>query len=218
MRGFEMGFIGLTAVCMLFMGCGMPKADTPLTSAVEKADVVAVKELLAHGADPGELDSHGLTALIRAARRGDVAVTRALLQAGAGVDQRDSFVNGWTALMHATHTGRIEIMRALLDAGADVDAANPHGVTALLLASGDQSADILQLLLDRGADPHLRAASGASPLTNAVANGRSDHVKVLLAKAPDLRLDDSFADSIALLMARLRGQGDILSKASRSRS
>ncbi|HZI92853.1 MAG TPA: ankyrin repeat domain-containing protein [Patescibacteria group bacterium] len=214
MRGIGMRCLGIWALCVLSTGCGMPPADTPLTSAVEKADATGVKDLLAQGADPGETDSHGLTALIRAARRGDVAVTRVLLQGGASVDQRDSFVNGWTALMHATHTGRIEIMRDLLDAGADVNASNRHGVTALLLASGDQSDAIVRLLLDRGADPHLRAASGASPLTNAVANGRSDQVKALLERAPDLRLDDSLADSVALLMARARGKGDILAKVS----
>lgn len=205
-----MTFALMFCICgLLFSGCGMPDATTPLGRAACDGDVPLVRQLAAGGADPDELDDHGLTAMIYAARLGSVEVMEALLSAGASPDRPDHFVNGWTPLMHAVHKGQIGAVRSLLDAGADANARAWGGASALLLASGDCRTDIVRLLLERGADPAVRADSGATPLMNAVAAGNEENVRALLERDPSLRLGRGLGDRLALIMARARGRSDL---------
>ena len=138
-----------------------------LTDTLDGADMV--KRLLAKGADPNArlkgrpLKRHhdagstlnfgeGTTPLMRAARTNDVAVMKALLDAGA--DPFLTLPDRTTALMIAagqgygglrgdgirivvpTAEGAVEALTLLLDRGVDVDAFNNAGNTALHAAVG----------------------------------------------------------------------------------
>ena len=114
----------------------------------------------------------GSTALLFAARSGDVESTRLLLAAGA--DVRDTAADGNTALVIAAHSGHGSLAGLLLRAGADPNAA-PLGYTALHAAvlrgalrdrgvpNDDPGAGppLVRALLAHGADPDARLARGS---------------------------------------------------------
>lgn len=99
-------------------------ADAALLAAVCRcASAVEVKELLQLGANPNA-SFLSQSALIIAARTCSSGTTKALLDANASIDMKDT--QGWTALMHAidTHSpsfSRESVLVMLLDAGAAVD-------------------------------------------------------------------------------------------------
>jgi ankyrin repeat protein len=111
----------------------------------------------------------GLTALVFAAREGDMESARALLDAGADVNQTTTY--GWTPLLTAVNNRNYRLGQMLIERGADVNKANNGGWTPLYLATdnrniegGDypvQKADIehleiIRMLLDKGANPNAK--------------------------------------------------------------
>jgi ankyrin repeat protein len=99
----------------------------------------------------------GSTALLFAARVGDVASVRVLLAAGADVS--DSLPDGTRALVLAAHSGHGDVAALLLDEGADPDAAGT-GYTALHAAVLRGDVKLVQALLAHGADPDVRMTRG----------------------------------------------------------
>ena len=99
----------------------------------------------------------GSTALLFAARGGDVASTRALLAAGA--EANDAMSDGMSALTLAAHSGHGDVGIALLEHGA-----NPNnigiGYTALHAAVLRSELDLVEALLTHGADPGIRMVRG----------------------------------------------------------
>ncbi len=88
------------------------------------------------------------TPLDSAARKGDIAAVKNLLDKGTDVNAR----NG-SALGAAASIGRADVVKLLLDRGADVNAAGGNmGWTALSSAAWHAHTDIVNLLIDRGAD------------------------------------------------------------------
>ena len=108
------------------------------------------------------------TPLADAARAGDVATIRTLIQHGADPNQPTGG-NNWTPLLHAIHKAQIKSVVALLDGGADPNKAAGDGFTPLMMAAGYGYTDIVELLLHRGANPHIAGADGVRPLDLAVA-------------------------------------------------
>ncbi len=71
------------------------------------------------------VDSGGLTALHRAAMKGNVKEVERLLASGANVDARTPA--RLTPLHFAAENGYLEIVQVLLKHGADIDARNDDG-------------------------------------------------------------------------------------------
>jgi uncharacterized protein len=135
-------------------------------------DVVAV--LLAHGADihaRSEVWSqvmavppHGVpeynrsiphgsdTALMFAARVGDLASAKRLVEAGANVNDADAW--GVSAMVLAAHSGFRELVEFLLERGADAN-SSAAGFTALHEAIMRRDERMASALLARGADPNV---------------------------------------------------------------
>jgi ankyrin repeat protein len=84
------------------------------------------------------------TALMEAARDGDLITARALLRAGARVNRTDS--RRQTALFWAVREGETEYAKGLLDAGADPRLRDASGETALDLAHSFRHDDLVALL------------------------------------------------------------------------
>ena len=93
------------------------------------------------------------TALLFAARVGDLESARLLLAAGANVNDADAW--GVSAMMLAAHSGFADLVELLLDRGADANAAAP-GFAALHEAIARRDERLVRLLLAHGADPNLR--------------------------------------------------------------
>ena len=91
----------------------------------------------------------GSTPLLFAARHGDVETARALLDAGADVD--DTAAAGTSALVIAAHSGHGPLAAYLLERGADPNRAGA-GYTALHAAVLRSEVALAEALLDHGAD------------------------------------------------------------------
>ena len=119
-----------------------------------------------------EVPEGGSTALLFAARSGDVESARLLIAAGA--DVHDTAADGNAALVIAAHGGHGSLAALLLRAGADPNAA-PLGHTALHAAvlrgtlrdrgvrnrDPGAGAPLVRALLAHGADPDARLAKGS---------------------------------------------------------
>src|SRR4051794_37959301 len=90
--------------------------------------------LLGRGADPSAVARNPMRVqpLHSAAASRQLAIARALLDAGADVDARQE--GGFTALHAAAHNGDVALVRLLLERGADVSLALDDGRDAAALA------------------------------------------------------------------------------------
>jgi ankyrin repeat protein len=93
----------------------------------------------------------GDTALMFAARSGDLESARLLVAAGANVNDADAW--GVSAVTLAAHSGFTELVEFLLDKGADANAA-PAGFTALHEAIMRRDQRMVSALLAHGANPN----------------------------------------------------------------
>jgi len=207
----------LPLVLLAAPGCRRMPPRTPLAIAAAEGDVARTRALLETGADVDERDDDGQTAALWAARRGPPETLELLLDAGVDVDQRDSRDDfGWTLLVSAVHSGRPETIDALLERGADVGLPGADGLTPLMAAVEKCYHDdatrgaIVERLLAAGADPRTGPDDQSAPLTAAVANGRLPVVRALMTAHPELRLQEDGYGALARLLARLRGDDEIL--------
>ena len=101
-----------------------------LHEAVLRGHLRTVRQHIEAGRDLNTREpSGGSSPLITAATFGQTEVARALIEAGADLDQQNN--DGSTALLTAAFFGRTEIVEALLAAGADKDIRDHAGSTAL---------------------------------------------------------------------------------------
>ena len=189
-------------------GLPEPKASAQGTA----LDVVRL--LLARGADPNarlvttipqrlhttgdEALGEGTTAFMRAAKSGDTASMRLLLDRGA--DPKLIARNGTNALMMAAGLGwrdgnaaiptrdrgteaeAIQAIALCLELGLDINATNDRGDTALHASIAGRGADeIVRFLAGRGAQLDAKNKQGRTPLDVAVASrkDRSSNVTLL---------------------------------------
>jgi ankyrin len=149
------------------------RGQTALMWAVSEQHPGVVQVLLSHGADiqarsdvlsqmmaappHGKPEYNrmipfgGETALVFAARVGDLASAKLLLAAGANVNDKDAW--GVSAMVLAAHSGFTEMVAYLLDQGADANAIGP-GFTALHEAIMRRDVTMVKALLDHGANPN----------------------------------------------------------------
>jgi ankyrin repeat protein len=158
--------------------------------------------------------SGGLTALVMAAREGDAETARALLDAGADINQTTD--GGWTPLLAAVQNRSYRLAKEFLDRGADPKIANKGGWTPLYIAVDNRNIEggdyptrkpdmdhlqMIRLLLEHGADVNARMASstetrtvftnqwldenGATPFLRAAQSGDMELLRLLLSYGAD---------------------------------
>jgi len=126
------------------------------------------------------------TPLHRAARVGDVAKIRSLIEDGVDVNVKTSY--GETPLFEAAEAGHREAVELLLASGADVNAASGMSGAALFIAIARGHKDIAQLLIENGADVNAKTGKGGfTPLHEAAGKGRMDLVELLIAAGANVR-------------------------------
>ena len=126
----------------------------------------AVREI-SNKDDPNQ--AGGLTAMVFAARQGDLETVKVFVDAGADVNQVTQY--GWSPLLAATKNGYYTVAKYLIEKGADVNLANKGGWTPLYLATDNRNIEggdyptrkpdidhleFMKYLLDKGANPNAR--------------------------------------------------------------
>ncbi len=166
----------------------------------------------------------GLTPLVFAAREGDVESARALLDAGANINQASEY--GWTPLLTAVNNRNYRLAKFLLDRGADPNLANKGGWSPLYLATDNRNIEggdypvpkpdldhleIITALLDKGANPNAPIKEntltrtiftmqwfwedGATPFIRAAQSSDTELMKLLLKYKADPQARTALGDN-----------------------
>jgi ankyrin repeat protein len=165
----------------------------------------------------GSADGGGLTALVYAARSNDVESVKALLAAGADVNQVSGY--GWSPLLVATQNRYYRLAAYLLERGANPNLPNTGGWTPLYLATDNRNIEngdypvrrpdmdhleFITLLLDKGADVNARVKdstetrtvftnqwldeNGATAFLRASQSGDLELMRLLLKRGADPKI------------------------------
>lgn len=155
-------------------------AKLDIHSAAMVGDEARVRALLAQDPAAASCFSHdGWTPLHLAAFFGQMAAAKALIEAGAPVNERGT--NPMANMpLHAAAAGRkVELVVLLIESGANVNARQNGGWTALHAAAQNGDASIAHVLIGAGADVKARADNQQNALDLAMLKGHQDMVDIL---------------------------------------
>jgi ankyrin repeat protein len=239
----------LVSLALLLFGCGKSKEQAAqeleklnlkvqsddFVRSAERGDTKALLLFFEAGIDVNARNSDGYTALIAAAKNGQIEIVNKLLERKANVDIQG--YSGLTALMLAAENNRLSIVKTLLSTNADPNLQDNNGWTALMkavyrgntecvLAIADRSRqevnrgllvaaltghkETAKALLDRGAEIDSRAEDGRTPLMLAASKGNMDLVSFFLQQGADPSLTDKSGDTAASL-ASAKGSREVAS-------
>ena len=131
----------------------------------------------AFGQTPGASSTSPDVALHKAAREGDLAKLRSLLDSGSDPNQRDS--DGIRPLVDAVAAGQLNAVRALLAAGASPNLPSSGGRTPLIEAAVRGQIEIARLLIAGGADLNIAERGAGTALEAAEREGRTELAALL---------------------------------------
>jgi ankyrin repeat protein len=120
----------------------------------------------------GVNSTEGEIALQCAAKKGHLAVVKALIKAGADVNRQDNYEN--TALGAATAQGSTLVVMELIKAGADVNLADDMGATPIFSAAELGNSIIVALLIQAGADVNRIDEDDMKPIDLALRYSNDD--------------------------------------------
>ena len=157
---------GFEEVAMVLLDAGADTGDS-LAQAMRSCSPAFVFALLDAGANPSFGKSyHNTSSIESATKNGNRSLVKALLFAGADVD--DVFARERALTIAAGHKD-YGLVQLLLDAGADISfrsARDRDVTTALNAAAENGDLRMARFLLDRGADPHDSMALAYARLEN----------------------------------------------------
>ncbi|EEA19856.1 hypothetical protein TMatcc_009997 [Talaromyces marneffei ATCC 18224] len=164
-------------------------SGTPLMLSSSIGDIVVVKILLAHGADPNfhlpkrrgmQVDRSCLSS---ACYSKDLRVVKLLVEHGASVHSSCS-------LAVACWSSQLDIVKYLLENGASPNGSNDECDVGspLQIACSNSSEAIVELLLKYGADVHLGRSHAGSPLNEAAIAGSVSITNMLIEKGVNVNM------------------------------
>ncbi len=175
----------------------------------DKDKISRLKELIQKEVDINAKDKDGMTALMKAARAGQVEMVKILINNGADVNAVEK--NGYPVLVVAESMpfpSQVEIIKLLLDKDAMANAKSKDGWTALMEAAKGHSyliksliekghkdvamvpTEFAKLLIEKGVDVNAKYKSGGTALMIAAGNGQTETVRLLIEKGADVKVTD----------------------------
>jgi ankyrin repeat protein len=145
--------------------------------AMESDNPELVRYLVAEGLDVNAADNGGETALMGAAKSGNLASFEALLALGADLGKRDN--DGEGVLAYAADRGQRKMAALILEKGIPVDTRGQRQTTALMVAAKSGHLATVSLLCDRGADVLARDELARTALDHAKAAHQEEVVAFL---------------------------------------
>jgi ankyrin repeat protein len=148
------------------------------------------------------------SALIDAAKTGDVKALAAILPKGGDVNQMDA--DGATALHWVAHRNDVQAVELLLRAKANVSARNRYGVTPIALAAENGNAATIERLLAAGANPNETVADGETVLMIAARSGQVKAVEALLARGANVNASELWKGQTTLMWAAAENNAEAM--------
>lgn len=186
-----------------------------LLKAVEAGDIKGVRKLIRRGIKVDPKNKGETTALMMAARRGNLEIVKMLLTAGANPNASTVTRHGeWDSpLISAMGSkgDRLRILDTLIAGGADVNPrrVNPPVLPPLFYAIGSGDALMVEELLKRRADINFKFRNQVTPLMLAVSSRNSSMVKRLIAAGADVNLKNDLGQT-ALSLAQEENNEEIV--------
>jgi len=176
---------------------------TRLHAAIEKGDIIAVKELTKEGADVNKLIRKGkyglyLSPLIMSVSKNYDIFTH-LIENGARLNDIDP--NGFSVLNHFDFKENKyrEYLIFMIRNGVDLSKKSPSGKQLIhnLANSYDKryianNLDSIEILIDNGVDVNAIANNGSTPLHQAIVGGNFEAIKKLVELGADLTIKDKY--------------------------
>ena len=178
--------------------------------AIFNGDKDKVDEMLAMGVDPNQPGVDGYPPLYTAAVAGRADIVRALIRAGARVNDVEP-LTGATALVIASQMGCLDVMKELLASGADSNLPRQKtGESPLYLATTNQHHAAAELLLKNHANPDgANKADQLTPVCLAAWKGDERMVKLLLDAGANLNIPRKPEGETPLFFAVANGKNAI---------
>lgn len=159
-------------------------AGSDLLEALHDADEQRALELVHPDSELDVRDDAGATALMWAAQRSNIPLTRRLLEAGADPNVVDE--QGLGPLQIAIDVGAHELAAVLIAHGADVRAKRDSGETVLMSAARTGQIELMRQLIARGADVNAREKRFHQTALMWSA-GHPEQVRLLIDSGADIR-------------------------------
>lgn len=183
---------------------GSPCGD--LLRAVKADDLQLVRKILQSDSVHPDCsyfeDGEPRTALVAAARKGNLDMVKLLIEANANVEFHAK--GDETPLMAAGQHGHLHVVQYLITQRADVNQKVSGDGTALLVAARSGHLPVVRYLLDQGADINAQVSGDGTALINAARNGQYEVAKLLLEHGAD-PFQVSPGDEYAMYHARMNG-------------
>ncbi|EPS39517.1 hypothetical protein H072_6737 [Dactylellina haptotyla CBS 200.50] len=183
------------------VGAGLEETDkrgqTLLLRAIKRGIDATAKLLIENGADIERKEPSGRfykTPLWWAARNGQVAIARQLIEKGADPDSKGKCPE--SPLSRAAKRGHEEVVRYLLEKGADIESKDRvYHRTPLSWAIEARNPAVVRLLVEKGADTEAVDCENRTPLCRAAMMGREEAARLLIEKGADLEAKDMWGNT-----------------------
>ena len=149
--------------------------------AIRQNDDATLQTMLTRIENVDQPTTQGKTALMAAAKQGNLELLHALLTAGANPNASNQ--NGGTPLLYAVAGGSLAATQRLQTAGASIMQRSSNGWSPLMMAVAKRRVSLVEYLLQAGADPNASDVYGWTPLMRAAYEGYQEVATLLLEQA-----------------------------------